>query len=276
MTEICRVEILRHVRKIIISDKIRPKYYEWNGIEIKAKGKKIPLKYLKEQSKASIIITPFDLNSNYYIGIFKQNKLVGKLETDSELVNLSKFKYRLCDTITNQPIIANNKAANNPRWYLIKGQDIYSGNLHPFTRVKVMNAIKDQFIEHIKGFLSPINQYPIRIECHVYDTVKNYYDKHNQDWDIDNYSYPYMKAFPDVLQSEGIIVNDDRIHVTQPPSPIFFPINEHNQRKLVFIIYRDEREELKQHEAYKPFYTKNEETFETEDNDLIKDDDEIL
>ena len=154
--------------------------------------------------------------------------------------------------------------------YLIKGQDIYSGNLREHMRGFVMDKIKECYKPYIKD-LQPITNYPVKISCQVYDTIKNFYDKDKSElggrWDMDNLMYPYLKAFPDLLTKEGILVDDDRLHLPSTIGATLIPIDNHEDRKLVFIIEKDDREELTRIKEYH----KNKETYETEDKDLIMD-----
>ena len=52
----------------------------------------------------------------------------------------------------------------------------------------------------------------------------------------------YNKAFCDCLKEQNKIEDDDRLHITRPPQATFFPINEDEKRKLVFHIYKDNRD----------------------------------
>lgn len=276
MKELCRVEIPQHIRKIQLSASQRAIYFEWNGVCIKAKRTNIPQKFFLKGVKRDKFPKIEYLKDDYTLGMFKDNKLVGTIRDSSLLPNIanlleSKIKYRLC-LKNGEPILANLKTVNTPRMYVIKGQDIYSGNLREHMRGTVMDAIKTCYTPFVKN-IPVICEYPVCIACEIHDTIKNYYDnsKSNielgQAWDIDNYAYPYMKAFPDLLQALGKIKNDDRLHLTQPPVPIFCPIENHSLRKLVFIIYKDDRDIIKNNKIYQDFHK----ALET-DLSLLKDD----
>lgn len=275
------IEIPKFVRKIQLSESQRIKHFEWNGKEIKAKGVKLPKKFIDLTTFNDIeVFNPLiqieNLKSNYVLGFLKNGKIKHHCYYTNELLSDKKGKYILCEIIDKipTPIIANSKNAGTPKMYVINGQDIYNGTLNPFTRGKVMDSIKDNYKEYLKGIL-PITEYPVTIEVELHDTIKNPYHKHKDEighrWDIDNYIYPYMKAFPDVLTELKILKDDDRLYLTQPPAPKFFPVNKHEDRKLVFIIKKDERPEIINNEVYK-CYHKNKETYETEDLDLINKD----
>lgn len=270
------------MRKIKTSDKQNPVYYEWNGSFIKGKGKLIPLRFFKEKyTPETRLEFPKieDLKDDYSIAIInKKNEIVGNVRDSSLLPNLAsifearkKHKYYLVG-VANEPMLCNPKKVGTPRWYLIKGQDIYSGNLREHQRGFVMDKIKDCYKPYIES-MPVINRYPIRIECEIHDTIKNPYTTEvsdtGQHWDIDNYAYPYLKAFPDLLFAMKKIKDDDRLHLTQPPAAIFCPIDNHEDRKLVFIITLDDREVIKNNAIYQKFHK---ESFESEDTELVKED----
>lgn len=246
-----------------MSEKQRAQYFEWDGTRIKGK-KPIPRSFFK--NKYDIPLNPQieDLKDYLAIGILnKSNKIVATIKSNDLLPGPNNIheqrkeglKYYLCskDGDKHIPIVINPQNVNKPRYYVIKGQDIYSGNLREFQRGLVMDKIKECFKPFVE-ILPVITEYPIRIECEIHDTVKNFYDRTKTDlgihWDVDNYAFPYMKAFPDLLFAMKKIADDDRLHLTQPPVPIFCPIDNHEDRKLVFIISKDEREIIKNHPAY--------------------------
>lgn len=278
--EIYRVEIPQHIRKVQLSAKQRPKYFEWNGDSIKGKNLKVPVKFFNKDQERQHNVLIEHLKNKYFIGIVDKGKLT-KLTRDPNLLPnrvsmmQTKIIYRLyleVDDTIFIPVLTNPKTVNTPRNYLIKGQDIYNGYLREHMRGTVMDAIKECYKPYIEN-LPVINSYPVRIECEIHDTIKNYYDKTKegvgQRWDIDNYAYCYLKAFPDIMVKLGKLKDDDRMHLTQPPSAIFCPIEKHSERKLVFIISKDERDVITNNEAYKSYHK---DSYESEDTLLVKDD----
>lgn len=264
-------------------------YFEWNGVEIKAKKHKVLQRYLKKDIKPEEVIS--HLQCQYKIEHFKDNYVIGTyLKSKNKFINFtrdtrllpdtiqSKYKYILCELDEKNlpvPVIANHTKAGKPRMYLIKGQDIYSGNLREHMRGFVMDKIKECYYPFIKD-LKPIDFYPVKIRCEVHDTIKNNYAKDKDEfggrWDIDNLVYPYLKAFPDLLVREKILKDDDRLHLPSSIHAEFVPIDNHEERKLVFIIEKDEREVLKNNTLFQRFHK---ESFESEDTELVKDDLEI-
>lgn len=279
-----RIEIPQFVRKVKLSNKQKATYFVWNGTTIKGKTREIPINWYKDKNTAyqcreKKITRIEDLKSEFTIGIFQKNivSYTNKTEIIDNTFDSTKNKYILSkveiikDEYIVTPIICNEKKVGTPKFYLIKGQDIYSGNLREHARGNIMNKIKECYEPYLKDIL-PIVDYPVKIECELYDTVRNFYSKQkDQRWDVDNYAYPYMKAFPDLLVEKKILFDDDRLHLTQPPTPIFCPIEKHEDRKLVFIISKDDRDIIKNNEIYQSYH-KNKNTMETEDLDLVKED----
>lgn len=275
--ELIRVEILQHVRRVQLSAKQRPTYFEWNGHSIKGKNTSFPKRFIKNKQllkEDTKVVKIEDLREDLVIGIYEKNKIIGItresniLPSYSDLLKDSSKKYRLCiedvtkdlfDLKSYVPVLSNPRVVNTARLYLIKGQDFYNSKIREFQRGVVMDKIKECYRPYLEN-LPVINDYPVRIECEVHDTIKNYYDNSNaygglgQPWDVDNYAYPYIKAFPDLMQELGKIRNDDRLHITQSASPIFCPIDNHNNRKLVFIIRKDEREIISSNEIYNSYH----------------------
>lgn len=274
--EIYRVEIPQHIRKIKLSEKQRARYFEWNGVSIKGKSK-VPIEFFRQGNIRTQTVLIEELKNEYCICQLKNNQVVDTITSTSMLPNIKElfnnnFKWRLgvvTDKWTDFPL-SNTNQVGKPKMYLIKGQDIYSGNLREHTRGIVMDEIKNCYKPHLLN-LPVIDDYPIKITCEIHDTIDNYYDRTRQKWDIDNYAYPYLKAFPDLMQELRKIRNDDRMHLTQPPSAIFCPIEDHNNRKLVFIISKDERDIIKNNKIYQEFHIRSKNSYESEDTQLIKD-----
>lgn len=272
-----RIEIPNFIRVVEMSKKQKPQYFEWNGTFIKGKNKILPIKFFKDKASINDKPTLKDLKKQYILGELVKGDIINVWGASFLNIPISKSKIILCEVdskFTITPIIRNPKKVGTPRTYLIKGQDIYNGFLDPFSRGKVMDAIKECYYKEVSK-IPVIKDYPIKIEVEFHHTIHNPFDRKGvdrlgQQWDIDNFVYPYMKAFPDLLVQLGKIKNDDRLHLTQPPHVKFFPIDDIKDMKFVFIISKDDRPEIVENEVFKSYH-KNKETFETEDNDLVND-----
>jgi hypothetical protein len=262
-----------------MSNSQRVKYFEWDGIEIKCKGIKLPQKYFKIKSREFCQTSVIEnLKDEYVIGILGKKGIEGitrKTENLSKNLGIG-LKHILCEIIDNTPtpIIANHTKVGKPKFYLIKGQDIYSGNLREHMRGFVMDKIKECYYPYIKD-LKPIEYYPVKIRCEVHDTIKNSYDRTKNElgirWDIDNLVYPYLKAFPDLLVKHNILKDDDRLHLPSSIHADFVPIENHEDRKLIFIIEKDERDIIKNNKLFQKFHK---DSYESEDTELVKEENE--
>jgi len=146
---------------------------------------------------------------------------------------------RLC-TNDGEPIIRNARSVNTPRYKKINGQDFYAGSTRPVMRVKIVNAIKDSFRPYLcKVRKIPKDKYPIQITCAMFDLPGK------ANWDLDN-KWIYLKVFQDLLVNEGIILDDNIQYISKAASMEFWPIEDEEDRKLVFVITQDTR----QHESF--------------------------
>lgn len=215
------------------------------------------------------------LKEDYALGIVQGSKIMSTTRDSSILPKKldpteNKISYVLCrwDGLNYERVIANPRAVGTPKFQMISGQDFYSGVLHPAVRHEIMDQIKGSFIPHIKR-IPYIGFYPLKITLELHDTLSNFYgkgDNENDRWDVDNRSYPYCKAFCDVLTALHKIKDDDKLYITSPPSAEFCPVENHEDRKLVFIITKDTRERVANHPYYKQFHAIRGESGETEDN----------
>lgn len=279
------ITIPRFVRRIKVSDKQRAYYFEWTGLFIKGKAKTLPISFYKNKFDIPVHTKIEDLKEGFVIGCVKNGKVVTTYRDSAFLPSFEEMKelykngkFYLCKTVGNkyEPIICNPKKVGTPKFYLIKGQDIYSGNLREHFKGMVMDAIKQSYLPYVKD-IPVIDSYPVKIECELHETIKNYYDKSKdigQRWDVDNYVYPYMKAFPDLLVSLKKLRDDDRLHLPSSIPTKFVPIDNHDNRKLVFVISIDDRPEIKDNPIFQEYhrnpanFERNAVTGETEDNDL--------
>ncbi len=170
-------------------------------------------------------------------------------------------KEYLVERATKERVIANPRTAGSEKWKVINGQKIYSGQISKWDKEKMMSEIRKSYIPFLEG-VDPITQFPLRILAELYDTYEDELGT-GMDWDIDNRFYPYGKAFPDVLigwpkwvkaekvfQTRILLPEDHRGYVTQPPTPLFCPIENSANRKIVFYIYQDVRPLVLEHYAY--------------------------
>lgn len=275
---IVQFTIPNYLREVEVSKSQRPKYYYWDGKDIKSKNKKLLKKYIKKDEETlnriayrNGCVYPIDLLSGYSIGYFnKKKKLIAILDYNNvEIegfrkysnniyinksiteVTLSDYNAILIDN-TFTPVIANETQAGKPRRIIIKGQDMYSGVLNEFTRAKIVNELKasyyNQFKNKSKNWYRLKNsiEYPLYIHLEIHDTIRNKYDRSKKGdgirWDIGNRAYPYIKTFVDFLvdgyETLPSLIEDDDRLHVMGEGYSFHPIEEEEECKLVFKIYK--------------------------------------
>lgn len=217
----------------------------------------------------------------YKIGEDIPKKYSDKLGKEYHWMYVDKKKDKFLVDADGELIIKNPNSQGTPKYKIINGQDLHRLTLKDYDRAKIVRAIKEQMTPEIEK-LDIITKLPIRILCEMYDTYTDVVVKSNPDWDVDNRLIFHTKVFVDVLSgspskvividndtgkpminhktgkplmemknlSKAIIPNDHRKYVTQPPVPLFFPIEDIKQRKLVFKIYHDDRDIIKNHKDY--------------------------
>lgn len=146
-----------------------------------------------------------------------------------------------------KPIIANPASINKPRVKKINGQELYSGNMPPHLRSKIVSVLKEHFEDALRK-CNRIEQFPIAIEAELY-TVPG-----AMNWDLDN-QWIYHKCFQDALVSTYIIPDDNIFYITKAPAFSYYPVERLEDRKLVYRITQDDRPELREHPSYKAHFS---------------------
>lgn len=228
---IAEVIIPKYIRKVQVSGNRRPSYYK--------QGEKLPLKYSS------------------------------KLAIDYQWIRFKNGKVLLCNA-NQEPIVKNPTSAGTPKYKIINGQDLHALTLQDYERSKIITVIKLQMIPEVEK-LDIINDYPIIIEAELYDTFEDMELLSTKGkvkdirYDIDNRFLMYGKTFPDVLSgclsrdndtgdmvctSKPIIADDNRRYITNSMGCLFYPIENTEERKLVFKIYKDLRPEITSNRHY--------------------------
>lgn len=226
------VTIPNYLKVYKSADAAAAKYFE------KGTGKKLPKHYCnKELFKTQGILEPDGINYKWKAFPCVRQKV-------------KKMVDFLVDANTEARVIANPKKVGKPRYQKINGQDIYNGNISKAVRNNLIIAIKNQFRQF--AILCPkMKSYPVMMEVEVWDTPID--SEFSQDWDLDNRAFPYNKAFADVLKKGdcGVLDDDSIWYLTGPPAPLFCPITDPLERKLVYKVYLDRRAIVLNHPDYK-------------------------
>jgi hypothetical protein len=147
----------------------------------------------------------------------------------------------------NKPLIANPASVNKPRIKKINGQELYSGNMPPHLRSKIVAVLKQHFEDHLRK-CNPLSDFPIAVEAELY-TVPG-----AMNWDLDN-QWIYHKCFQDALVSQNIIPDDNIFYITKAPAFSYHPVERLEDRKLIYRLTRDARPELKEHPDYQAHFS---------------------
>jgi hypothetical protein len=142
-----------------------------------------------------------------------------------------------------KPLISNPASVNKPRIKKINGQELYSGNMPPHLRSKIVACIKESFEPYLKG-VPRIEKFPIALEAELH-TIPG-----TMAWDLDN-QWIYHKCFQDALVAQAIIPDDSIFYITKAPSFSYCPVERLEDRKLVYRISQDDRTILNDHPGYK-------------------------
>jgi hypothetical protein len=230
---IASVTIPRYLRSYKSSEAAIAKYYE------KGTGKKVPYQYCdKVLFRTQGIREPDGVNYRWKAFPCVRQKT-------------KKMIDFLVDAKTEERIIANPKKVGKPRYQVVNGQDIYNGNISKAARNKLITVIKDQFRQF--AMTCPrMTKYPLIMEVEVWDTPIDTTYNSKQDWDLGNRIFPYNKGFEDVLKKGdcGVIIDDSVFYLTGPPAPLFCPITNSDERKLVYKFYLDRRAIVLNHPDY--------------------------
>jgi hypothetical protein len=172
-------------------------------------------------------------------------KAIIKITSDSVSISIPQF-------ITHVP-------QSKVKYIKINGQTIYSGNLHHYTRNKVIRAMKDDLIQSIRGQLKGINlndYVPLKIALVIhnvpnYETVKfmskkfkfvgglvELGTKYEPSFDVDN-QWIWIKCFTDTIAKDLDLLVDDTVKYIPSNGDItYLPIDNFEDRKLEFKLTR--------------------------------------
>lgn len=149
------------------------------------------------------------------------------------------------------PVIKNINNYGKPRFKKINGQHIYSGSMHPMMRSKIVNAIKEDFKQHLSG-VNPVDDYPVNLSLELYTTIEN------GAWDLDNL-WIYTKCIQDLLVTDKILPEDNISIITESPGIKLIPVETDDERKLVLSIFKEDRDVILNHPYYAKLHGENKE-----------------
>jgi len=181
------------------------------------------------------------------------NEIIGEVSNDLPSKKVRRKKKEIVRIAIPKFITHVNKSKT--KYLKINGQNIYSGNLHHYTRASMVNQLHNYvkpFIDkELKGRdLSRLYPLSIRLEVHApinYGSVRMIKGSvrwsppkkdYVANWDADNL-WIWGKIFNDALTQEEYIKDDSVSFITSSGGVKFIPVKDFSDRKLVFIITKD-------------------------------------
>lgn len=236
MELIAKIVVPKYPREVTVSKSVRPKFY------------------IREEMKKELLLKYCHKKHYKETGERKLNEQLFYWHPDTVTRNKKRVtRHFLTNRFTGEREVSNSKKVGKKKTKVINGQDLIRLTLPTYMFSKIKELLKRDFKLAIKkSGIQPITDYPLIIKCELFDTVNDELIASNPRWDVDNRFLMYGKYFLDTLKNEGIIEDDDRLHITSPPSVLFTPVRSHLERKMVFEIYRDTRPEI----MFNPDYDK--------------------
>jgi hypothetical protein len=158
-------------------------------------------------------------------------KLPKALEKEGYTIDLDNFYLNKA----GERVISNTKKVGKPGTIPINAQVFYVGK--PFQRM----AIKNFLTTYLTPFVKKMEKidYPVYIESEVHAPFEH------RLMDMNNIGYVWDKILTDIMVTEKILVDDSPLHITRPGSaPLYCPVDNFEDRKIVFKFYRDTRKEI--------------------------------
>lgn len=160
------------------------------------------------------------------------------------------------DCKSGEKIVANPNSHGTPKFVVVNGQYVWSGKVGEFSKNTVMDSIKDFLSVYLESM--PVidhSNYPLSIYTEVHNVVM---ETKNAYYDLDNHFLMYQKAFQDTLSGDSgkrkkYILDDNLAFITQPPSPVFIPVDSPEERKLVFYLVKEEDPRIMEKDSYIDF-----------------------
>ena len=136
-------------------------------------------------------------------------------------------------TFNNERIIKNTKSLGKPKLWVLNGQSLYSGNLHPLIRAKIRDHYHKLFRDCIKDSKLAVIDIPqglaLKVSVDIYELNKGHLPDALNLW-------PLIKWFEDSLVELGVIPDDSPKYVRSSGENTYIWVENEDQRKLVFKI----------------------------------------
>lgn len=210
---ICEIIIPNYPDKVLVSNKINPKYYKSQISTVrgvKATKSFYQKNSLRLNSKGKeIVISTSELKPDF------------KFDEKGYLINL----------ITNEKIISNIYKVGKPNYFVINFQPIYNQFLQYEARNNIVIKLSKIFEPFIKN-IQNITEFPIRIDKFILSS--------EMPIDVDNKFALYTKVITDLLVKEGKIPNDKSEFINDNGRGKW--IKSENRSDMIIKIYKSNNE----------------------------------
>jgi hypothetical protein len=208
---ICEIVIPDYPDKVLISNKINPKYYKSQTST--SRGVKATKKFYEKNT-------------------LKKNVL-GKevVISTSRLKPNFKFdeKGYLIDLTTNEKIISNIYKVGKPNYFVINFQPIYNQFIQYEARNNIVLKLSKIFKPYIEN-INVINEFPISIDKFIISP--------EMPIDVDNKFALYTKVITDLLVKEGKVPDDKALFINDNGRGKW--IKSENKNDMVIRIYKSD------------------------------------
>lgn len=196
-------------------------------------NKEIKFQLVLEQYPTSAIVSK-SRRPKYYSskpGRGRVNKLPKKMEKEGYTIDIEGYYLNL----QGERVVSNTGTVGKPGTIPINAQVFYVGK--PFQRMAIKNFVQEYLLPYVQQM--EVIDYPVYMESEVHAVYEHRLP------DMNNIGYVWDKILTDVMVAEGIIFDDSPLYITRPGSaPLYVPIDDPENRKIVFRFYHDKRKEI--------------------------------
>lgn len=175
--------------------------------------------------------TKFEISHSRRAKYYKFGDNIPKKYNIAEYYHYDENTKILMDTINKTKVIKNTRVAGTPKYWVLNGQSLYSGNMHQMVRNKVTNLVH----EYLSSFIGEV--VPIELKTGEYLKIRCILAelKGVANWDCSN-KWPWIKWFEDTMVESGKI-SEDKITVVRSSGEIYFhEVENISERSITFVV----------------------------------------
>ena len=174
--------------------------------------------------------TKFEISHSRRAKYYNSKSVIPK-----KYINSNQYKFDKSNILivasTGQKVIKNTRVARTPKYWVLNGQSLYSGNMHQMVRNKVTNLVH----EYLSSFIGEV--VPIELKTGEYLKIRCILSelKGVANWDCSN-KWPWIKWFEDTMVESGKI-SEDKITVVRSSGEIYFhEVENISERSITFVV----------------------------------------